>query len=229
MKPKIEITKDGSSTLIHPKYNAHYHSTAGAIEESDFVYLKSGLFYFLSSEKRQDLKQSCSILEVGFGSGLNAFNTLIKTEALALNIEYLGIETYPVTLDVIKQLNYPEQLSAQDQQAIYNTMHEVSWEKNHQITKQFSLEKRNHDIFSLKDTNKFDVIYFDAFGPTDQPELWTAPIFKIMFEALKNNGVLITYCAQGAARRAMQSVGFKVDRLSGPPSKRHILRAIKAV
>ncbi|QXP59731.1 tRNA (5-methylaminomethyl-2-thiouridine)(34)-methyltransferase MnmD [Olleya sp. HaHaR_3_96] len=227
MEPQIELTKDGSSTLLHPKYNALYHSTYGAIEESNFVYINAGLFSVLSSETEQDVEQSCSILEVGFGSGLNAFNTFLKTEALPVNINYVGIETFPVGLDIVEKLNYPELFSKTDKQSVFKTMHEVSWETKHHLSSQFTFEKRNHDIFNLKISNQFDVIYYDAFGPGAQPELWTAPIFEIMFEALKKNGVLITYCAQGAARRAMISVGFKVERLPGPPNKRHILRAIK--
>ncbi|WGD33899.1 tRNA (5-methylaminomethyl-2-thiouridine)(34)-methyltransferase MnmD [Olleya sp. YS] len=227
MKPKIEITKDGSSTLLHPRYKTHYHSVFGAIEESDFVYINTGLLYVLSSQIGQEIKQSCSVLEVGFGSGLNAFNTLLKTENLPVNIDYLGVETEPVPLSIIKKLNYPEQLLAKHKAKIFNQIHEVSWQEKHQLTKQFSLEKRQQDIFSLTATNQFDVVYFDAFGPDAQPELWTAKIFKIMYAALKPQGVLVTYCAQGNARRAMQSVGFKVSRLPGPPSKRHILRAVK--
>ncbi|WP_397362162.1 tRNA (5-methylaminomethyl-2-thiouridine)(34)-methyltransferase MnmD [Olleya sp. R77988] len=227
MKPTIEITKDGSSTLVHPKYQAHYHSIYGAIEESNHVYINAGLLYFLSSEKRQDILQSCSILELGFGSGLNAFNTLLKTEALPVNINYLGIETDPVPIDVIKKLNYPELLQANEKQELFDNMHTVSWEDVHQITSSFSLEKRQLDIFKLEADNQFDLVYFDAFGPGAQPELWTEPIFKIMYRALKKGGVLITYCSQGAARRAMISVGFTVSRLPGPPNKRHILRAVK--
>ncbi|RAJ13223.1 tRNA (5-methylaminomethyl-2-thiouridine)(34)-methyltransferase MnmD [Olleya aquimaris] len=227
MKLKIEITKDGSTTLLHPKYQTHYHSVFGAIEESDFVYINTGLLYVLSSEIRQEIKQSCSVLEVGFGTGLNAFNTLLKTESLPINIDYLGVETNPVPLNIIKKLNYPEQLLANHKTDIFNKIHDVSWQEKHQLTKQFSLEKRQEDIFNFKITNQYDVIYFDAFGPDAQPELWTAKIFKIMYAALKTQGVLVTYCAQGNARRAMQSVGFKVSRLPGPPSKRHILRAVK--
>ncbi|MBL7560911.1 tRNA (5-methylaminomethyl-2-thiouridine)(34)-methyltransferase MnmD [Olleya sp. YSTF-M6] len=228
MKPKIEITKDGSSTLVHHKYNAHYHSTFGAIEESDFVYINTGLLYFLSTESGQNLKQSCSVLELGFGTGLNAFNTLLKTEDLPLNIHYLGIETDPVPMDIISQLNYPEQLLASHKTEVFKTMHQTIWEQPNQITKQFVLEKRKQDIMDLKVKNEYNVIYFDAFGPAEQPELWTESVFKRMFEALQPNGVLMTYCAQGAARRAMQSAGFTVTRLPGPPSKRHILRAIKS-
>ncbi|MGB6268181.1 MAG: SAM-dependent methyltransferase, partial [Olleya sp.] len=138
MKPKIEITKDGSSTLRHPKYQAHYHSIFGAIEESNFVYINTGLLYFLSSEIGQNIKQSCSILEVGFGTGLNAFNTLLKTEALPVNIDYLGVETDPVPIDVIKNLNYPKQLLALDKATIFNQMHTTSWQQKHQLTNHFT-------------------------------------------------------------------------------------------
>jgi len=227
VKPKIEITEDGSSTLLHPKFKAHYHSVFGAIEESNHVYINAGLLYFLSSEEKQEVKQSCSVLEVGFGSGLNAFNTLLKTEAMPTTIDYVGIEAYPVALETIENLNYIQQFKAEAQAETFKKMHTVSWETKHQITKDFSLTKHQMDIFDLKVKEAFDVIYFDAFGPGAQPELWTEPIFDIMFSALKKGGVLITYCAQGAARRAMQSAGFKVSKLPGPPKKRHILRAIK--
>lgn len=227
MKPKIEITKDGSSTLLHPKYQAHYHSIFGAIEESNHVYINAGLLYFLSSEGKQEVKQSCSVLEVGFGSGLNAFNTFLKAESLPTNINYVGVESYPVSIETIEKLNYVAQFNATDKASFFKQMHSVSWGKTHKITDKFSLEKRQLDIFDLESTNEFEVIYFDAFGPGAQPELWTEPIFKIMYAALKKEGVLITYCAQGAARRAMQSVGFTVSKLPGPPNKRHILRAVK--
>ena len=106
-------------------------------------------------------------------------------------------------------------------------MHDVVWEKPVKISENFTLEKRQQDIFNLKDENDYDLIFYDAFGPGSQPELWTAPIFEILFKSLKDQGILVTYCAQGAARRAMQSVGFTVQRCPGPPNKRHMLRAIK--
>ena len=227
MKPKIEITKDGSSTLIHPKYLAHYHSVFGAIEESNHVYINAGLLYFFSLIEGQNLKKSCSVLEVGFGSGLNAFNTFLKTKETPTAINYVGIETYPIPIETIEKLNYVEQFNAQKDASVFKQMHTLSWEEKHQITNNFSFKKQQQDIFDLKGTNLFDLIYYDAFGPGAQPELWTEPVFEIMFSALKKGGVLITYCAQGAARRAMQSVGFTVSKLPGPPSKRHILRAVK--
>ncbi len=227
MKPKIETTEDGSSTLLHPKYQAHYHSIFGAIEESNHVYINAGLLYVLSSLEKQDVKQSCSVLELGFGSGLNAFNTFLKTENLPITINYVGIENYPVSIETIKKLNYVTQFNVAEKALVFKQMHHLPWEVQHQISDKFTLEKRQLDIFDLQSKNQFDIIYFDAFGPGAQPELWTAPIFKIMYAALKEGGVLITYCAQGAARRAMQSVGFTVSKLPGPPSKRHILRAVK--
>lgn len=223
LNPKIEVTKDGSNTLIHPKFNAHYHSVFGAIQESNHVFIEAGLKFQLPNL----IDNSCRILEVGFGSGLNAFNALISSENLSLNIDYVGVEQYPISLETVSQLNFPKAFKREDLQSTFNKMHNIKWEKQIKISENFILEKRQQDIFNLKDLNCFDLIFYDAFGPGAQPELWTAPIFKILYNSLKSKGVLVTYCAQGAARRAMRSVGFKVDRCPGPPNKRHMLRAIK--
>ena len=223
LNPKIEVTEDGSNTLVHPKFNAHYHSVFGAIQESNHVFIDSGLKFQLPN--LQDNR--CRILEVGFGSGLNAFNTLISSEELSLNIDYVGVEQYPISLETVSQLNFPTAFKREDLQSTFNKMHDVEWEKPVKISENFILEKRQQDIFYLKDENDYDLIFYDAFGPGAQPELWTAPIFEILYKSLKDQGVLVTYCAQGAARRAMQSVGFTVQRCPGPPSKRHMLRAVK--
>lgn len=223
LNPKIEVTEDGSNTLVHPKFNAHYHSVFGAIQESNHVFIDSGLRFQLPN--LQDNR--CRILEVGFGSGLNAFNTLISSEELSLNIDYVGVEQYPISLETVSQLNFPTAFRREDLQSTFNKMHDVEWEKPVTISENFTLEKRQQDIFNLKDENDYDLIFYDAFGPGAQPELWTAPIFEILYKSLKDQGVLVTYCAQGAARRAMQSVGFTVQRCPGPPSKRHMLRAVK--
>jgi len=223
LNPKIEVTEDGSNTLVHPKFNVHYHSVFGAIQESNHVFIDSGLKFQLPN--LQDNR--CRILEVGFGSGLNAFNTLISSEELSLNIDYVGVEQYPISLETVSQLNFPTAFRREDLQSTFNKMHDVEWEKPVTISENFILEKRQQDIFNLKDENDYDLIFYDAFGPGAQPELWTAPIFEILYKSLKDQGVLVTYCAQGAARRAMQSVGFTVQRCPGPPSKRHMLRAVK--
>jgi len=223
LNPKIEVTEDGSNTLVHPKFNAHYHSVFGAIQESNHVFIDSGLKF--QQPNLQDNR--CRILEVGFGSGLNAFNALISSEELSLNIDYVGVEQYPISLETVSQLNFPTAFKRKDLQSTFNKMHDVEWEKPVTISENFTLEKRQQDIFNLKDENDYDLIFYDAFGPGAQSELWTAPIFQILFKSLKDQGVLVTYCAQGAARRAMQSVGFTVQRCPGPPSKRHMLRAVK--
>lgn len=223
LNPKIEVTEDGSNTLVHPKFNAHYHSVFGAIQESNHVFIDSGLKF--QQPNLQDNR--CRILEVGFGSGLNAFNTLISSEELSINIDYVGVEQYPISLETVSQLNFPTAFNREDLQSTFNKMHDIEWEKPVKISENFTLEKRQQDIFNLIDENDYDLIFYDAFGPGAQPELWTAPIFEILFKSLKDQGVLVTYCAQGAARRAMQSVGFTVQRCPGPPSKRHMLRAVK--
>lgn len=223
LNPKIEVTEDGSNTLVHPKFNAHYHSVFGAVQESNHVFIDSGLKF--QQPNLQDNR--CRILEVGFGSGLNAFNTLISSEELSLNIDYVAVEQYPISLETVSQLNFPTAFKREDLQSTFNKMHDVVWEKPVKISENFTLEKRQQDIFNLKDENDYDLIFYDAFGPGAQPELWTAPIFEILYKSLKEQGVLVTYCAQGAARRAMQSVGFAVQRCPGPPSKRHMLRAVK--
>ena len=127
------------------------------------------------------------------------------------------------------QLNYPSELKADKQESLFKRLHDVSWNKKHQITSSFSL-KKHHIFFSeIKDKDIYNLIYFDAFGARVQPELWTEAIFQRMYNALKVNGILVTYSAKGSVRRAMETVGFKVERLPGPPGKREMLRAFKSV
>ena len=221
--PKIELTKDGSNTLVHPKYNAHYHSTAGAIIESDFVYIKSGLDFFIESTQ----EKSVSVLEIGFGSGLNAINTYRYAIEHEVFVEYIGVEKYPVSLEVVQQLNFLNFFSIEDKEKVFIEMHQSIENKNLNFSEFFNFKKRFQDFSSINSLNQYDVIYFDAFAPNDQPELWTENLFSKMYASLKPNGVLVTYCAQGHARRAMQAAGFSVKRIPGPPSKRHITRAVK--
>jgi len=217
------ITKDGSTTIHIPEWNEQYHSTHGAIQEAKHVYLKHGLAFFYTS-KGYKKQEPISILEIGFGTGLNAFLTAIKAEELNLNCNYVGIEGFPVSNEELKALNFTETLK---KDAVFSAIHDCKWEKSCEVSKHFNLKKEQKQFVNITDVNKFDVIYFDAFGPRVQPELWTEAIFEIMYKAMKPNGVLVTYCAQGHARRAMISVGFTVDRVEGPPGKRHMLRAVK--
>ena len=219
MKREIITTSDGSKTIQIVDWNEQYHSKHGAIQEAYHVFIKSGLSLFSN--------QSLSILEIGFGTGLNALITLIEAEKYKLDIEYTGVEAYPVLSKELLELNYITELKAEDFQKKFELMHAMPWEEKVPIADNFTLHKKQKDFKELDDVNLFNLIYFDAFGARVQPELWTAAIFLIMFKALKRGGVLVTYAAKGSVRRAMQEVGFSVERLPGPPGKREMLRATK--
>lgn len=239
MKREVVITADGSSTIHLPEWDEQYHSKHGAIQEAYHVFIKHGLQHICypelvsGSHKDSPLKPSrkvnneISILEIGFGTGLNAFITLIEADKLNVKIDYFGVEGYPVVMDEIVQLNYPVQLKSETNESLFKSMHEVSWEEKHVISNNFSLTKQNRFFSKIKEKDIYNLIYFDAFGARVQPELWTETIFQSMYDALKEKGVLVTYAAKGSVRRAMQAVGFKVEKLPGPPGKREMLRATK--
>lgn len=219
MKRKIIITSDGSSTIHLPEWNEQYHSTHGAIQEAYHVFIKNGLSLFKN--------QNISILEIGFGTGLNCLITYFESQKLNLNIDYIGVEAYPVLQNEFEKLNYVEQLNFKNVKETFNTLHNIDWEKKKEISSHFSLTKRKQFFQDIDDNNKYSLIYFDAFGARVQPELWTVEMFRKMYNSLLNNGCLVTYSAKGSVRRAMSEVGFEVEKLKGPPGKREMLRAIK--
>lgn len=219
MKRTIIVTSDGSSTIHLPEWNEQYHSIHGAIQEAKHVFIKSGLQLFSN--------QKVNILEIGFGTGLNSFITFLEAPKLKLEIDYIGVEAYPVLADEIDKLNYVSELKAEEDIEVFEKMHQFPWEEKALISDTFSLTKRKQFFNEINDENAFDLIYFDAFGARVQPELWTEEIFEKMFKSLRSGGVLVTYSAKGSVRRAMQTVGFKVERLPGPPGKREMLRATK--
>ncbi len=223
MKREVVITGDGSSTIHLPEWDEQYHSKHGAIQEAYHVFIKHGLqhVYDLGNTKK------IAILEIGFGTGFNAFITLLEADKLKLSIDYFGVEAYPVAKDEIEQLNYPKQLQASKDEEFFKKLHAVSWNESHEISNYFSLTKQNRFFSEINDKALYNLIYFDAFGARVQPELWTEKIFQKMFDALIDGGVLVTYAAKGSVRRAMQAVGFTVEKLPGPPGKREMLRATK--
>ncbi|MCF6213172.1 MAG: tRNA (5-methylaminomethyl-2-thiouridine)(34)-methyltransferase MnmD [Flavobacteriaceae bacterium] len=223
MKRKIIITDDGSSSLELLDVKEQYHSTFGAIQEAQFVYLKNGLKHFINCHNAK----SISVLEMGFGTGLNAFLTFLLSEEERININYTGIEAFPLNADEVSQLNYVEQLKVKEYASVFGRFHNIKHNKQIQITPNFRLTLNTGSIEEYEALPQFDVIYFDAFGPAIQPELWTIAIFKKMYNCLLPQGVLVTYSAKGQVRRNMQKVGFKVERLTGPPGKREMLRATK--
>ncbi|MFV0249268.1 MAG: tRNA (5-methylaminomethyl-2-thiouridine)(34)-methyltransferase MnmD [Tenacibaculum sp.] len=216
MQREIIITSDGSTSVYLPEWNEYYHSKHGAIKEAYHVFIRNGL------EKLQ--KNAISILELGFGTGLNCFITFLESKN---KINYTGVDAYPLSAHELSKLNYISELKAEKHTAIFNKLHELSWGKKHSITHNFFLTKQLKFFKDITDVSCYDLIYFDAFGARVQPELWTEEIFFKMFKALNANGFLVTYAAKGSVRRAMQAVGFLVKKLPGPPGKREMLRAIK--
>lgn len=221
MKRKIIITDDGSTTIHLPDLDEQYHSKHGAIQEAYHVFVNTGLGYLLKQMQPNPLK----ILEIGFGTGLNAFITLLEADKNKIPISFTGIEAYPISSLEIQKLNYPLLLNSTE--AYFKKLHQSQWEKQISISTYFSILKRKQFFSEINDKNNCHLIYFDAFGARVQPELWTEQIFKKMHTALKKGGVLVTYSAKGSVRRAMQTVGFEVERLPGPPGKREMLRAHK--
>lgn len=226
MKRNIITTGDGSKTIHIEEWDEQYHSVHGAINEANHVYLKHGLLFFCSEFISESNNNEIAILEIGFGTGLNAFLTLIDAEKQNLNINYVGVEAYPVKAEEIEVLNYAELISPKHKSE-FETLHKSNWEKQIDVSNNFKLKKEEKLFKDISSISEFDIVYFDAFGARVQPELWTEDIFKKMYDALRPNGVLVTYSAKGSARRAMKAVGFDVERLDGPPNKRHMLRAIK--
>ncbi|MBG6187451.1 tRNA (5-methylaminomethyl-2-thiouridine)(34)-methyltransferase MnmD [Flavobacterium sp. CAN_S2] len=219
MKREIIQTLDGSTTIHIAEWDECYHSKHGAIQEAQHVFIKNGLSLFPD--------RIVSILEIGFGTGLNAFITFLESKKRNQSIDYVGVEAYPISADEILSMNYVEELHAVEQSSIFDTMHQSNWEEKIILDDNFALTKRKQFFEEINDENKFDLIYFDAFGYRVQPELWSTAIFEKMYKALKPNGVLVTYAARGVVKRSMIEVGFTVEKLAGPPGKREMFRATK--
>lgn len=219
MEREIIQTSDGSTTIHIKEWDECYHSKHGAIQEAKHVFIKNGLALFPN--------QKVSVLEIGFGTGLNAFITFLEAQKLDQTIDYVGVEAFPVSEEELKSMNYTEELNALDDKVIFDKMHALNWEEKNDLSENFSLTKRKQFFEDIDDVEKFDLIYFDAFGYRVQPELWSVSVFERMFKALKNNSILVTYAARGVIKRNMIEVGFTVEKLAGPPGKREMFRARK--
>jgi len=212
------ITEDGSHTLFVPAIDECYHSTHGAVQESKHIFIEAAL--------KQCTKTEIRVLEIGFGTGLNAFLTMIEAERSDKKIHYTSLEKYPVEVGKALQLNYPEAFPAVSRE-IFELLHTSVWGEEVQIGSNFWLTKIEADFTQFNFNEMFDVVYFDAFSPEKQPEMWSVELFEKIFIQCNPGAVLTTYCAKGVVRRAMQSAGFQVERLPGPPGKRQILRSTK--
>ena len=215
----IEQTADGSYTLYVPELDEHYHSVKGALTESQHIFINMGLKHSSVSSPR--------ILEIGLGTGLNCFLTLLNAEENKRHIHYTSIERFPLGMDVIQKLDYPS-IIGRGHNADYLAIHQAPWEEETKLSPWFTLHKVEGDFTNYTFEKGYDIIYFDAFAPEKQPEMWEQSLFNSLYQILNEGGILTTYCAKGIVRRMLQSAGFIVERLAGPPGgKREILRATK--
>ena len=220
MLPTIVHTADGSHTLLVPELNEHYHSTNGAIAESMHVFINAGLEAALPG------KSHLRILEVGFGTGLNALLTLLHAPEIPIN--YTAIEPFPPDPLLIAQLNYPQLLAKAEAGTLYKSLMSAPENFVTKITEHFILIKKREQIQQINlESSTFDLVYFDAFAPDVQPELWETIVFKKIFDALAPGGILVTYSSKGLVKRNLHEAGFEVERLPGSAGKRHITRAVK--
>lgn len=204
-------------SLWNSELDETYHSRHGAWNEAKHVFIDSGLTPLSS---RSELR----ILEVGFGTGLNCYLTALSQEQNQ-RIEYVGLEAYPLEMNILKELNYAERKDGDED--LFHLMHRAEWEVEVKIRPNFFLTKVQSKLETFQPDKQFDLMYYDAFGPRAQPEMWEKSIFEQIFSMMHQDGVLVTYCAKGQVRRDLMACGFEVERLEGPPGKRHMLRGTK--
>ncbi|MCL1937093.1 MAG: tRNA (5-methylaminomethyl-2-thiouridine)(34)-methyltransferase MnmD [Candidatus Azobacteroides sp.] len=209
------VTADGSHTLFSAELNEHYHSMNGAMQESLHVYIHAGF--------NLCKKEAIRVLELGFGTGLNAFLTALEAEKRKIKVSYIALEKYPLSPQIIEKLNYSHL-----NKNLFSAIHAAEWEKDCFINPFFSLQKIKIDFRDYDYLCRPDVVYYDAFAPDKQPEVWSQEIFDALYRTLSAGGILTTYSAKGTVRRMMLQSGFRVERLPGPPGKREMLRATSA-
>ena len=215
-------TADGSTTLYLPQWNEHYHSVHGAVQESNHVFIQAGLLYYL---EQNISNKPIQILEVGMGTGLNALLTAVIAQDKQSAIDYTALEAYPLSDDELRQLNFSSTVGVNGD-ALFEKMHSNAWGRKEYVHAYMQLCKEQVKVQNWHPAQCYDLIYFDAFAPAVQPELWTEAIFQKLFEASCSGSVLVTYCVKGEVRRAMKAVGWEVCKIPGPPGKREMTRAI---
>ncbi|MEL6843637.1 MAG: tRNA (5-methylaminomethyl-2-thiouridine)(34)-methyltransferase MnmD [Bacteroidota bacterium] len=213
------ITNDGSSTLYSPQYDEHYHSVHGAIQESMHVFIRMGLDGL--APERKDIR----ILEMGFGTGLNALLSLLYRKDR--RVHYTGIEAIPVEAEIAEGLNYADKLGESALKTPFMALHNAPWEEETEIVPGFLLQKYHIKLEEFIPQGSYDLIYFDAFAPNSQPELWTEQMMQRMYEMTTAGGIFVTYSAKSSVRRGLQAAGYTVEKLPGPPGKREMLRATR--
>jgi len=220
MKVEIRETLDGSQTLYLGELDEHYHSTFGAVQESQHVFIQAGFNQCPQSDIR--------VLEIGFGTGLNCYLTLLAGLISGKKVWYSAIEKFPIPEEVWGKLIFSHHFPDSNPEW-FSLIHQAQWNGEAEIHPQFILHKIESDLLDMgwEKLPFVDLVYFDAFSPEKQPELWSRSIFEMIFDRLNSEGILVTYCAKGDVRRILQSVGFVVERIPGPPGKREMIRATK--
>jgi tRNA U34 5-methylaminomethyl-2-thiouridine-forming methyltransferase MnmC len=220
---QLITTADGSHSLFSSQYNEIYHSRNGAIQESTHVFIKAGLDYAAPGIAGDTIK----IFEVGFGTGLNALLTFMEAQKKGFKINYETIERYPVQPELVTQLNYPRLLNHVHLQQTFDAIHKCNWGTQNEIAPGFTLKKNEASLLEFELAQQaYHLIYFDAFAPEKQPEMWTEEVMRKLYNSLLPGGVLVCYCSKGMFRRALKSAGFTVYKIPGPPGKREMVRAL---
>jgi tRNA U34 5-methylaminomethyl-2-thiouridine-forming methyltransferase MnmC len=221
MDINIVTTSDGSHSLYIPELDEHYHSVHGAIQESRHVFINAGLRSVCLGISRVE------VLEVGMGTGLNAFLTYLESKTFPEKIHYTTLEPLPLEDDIVQQLNYPSLLEAEDEKHVFEKMHKLSFGQEEEFSPKFTFTRLKKKVQDADLLQKYHIVYFDAFAPRVQPELWTEEVFRKLYEFLVTGGALVTYCAKGEVKRILRNIGFEVETLPGPPGKREMIRATK--
>ena len=216
---KLFQTADGSNSLMSEQFGVSYHSKHGAVQETQHVFIDAA-FNHLS-------QTNIKILEIGFGTGLNALMTLHSNRMAKKQVEYVAVEAYPIAMETVEALDYHNILKDNTLEAVLKTMHQLDTNVPTEIESSFNFEKRIMLFEDIDESNEYDIIYFDAFAPNAQPELWDIELLSKMYRALKKGGILTTYCAKGQVKRNLKSLGFTIESIPGPPGKREMTRAKK--
>jgi tRNA U34 5-methylaminomethyl-2-thiouridine-forming methyltransferase MnmC len=218
---EIIVTADGSHSLLNKEMNETYHSQHGALQESKHVFINKGLQHFIESNPEQ---QSISIFEVGFGTGLNALLTLQFAMSAKIIINYTSIEAFPLPGDIWSKLNYGDAVGLPD---YFRKIHEAPWDSLAEIHPNFLLNKLTTTLQNIQTKSVFNLVFFDAFAPNKQPEMWEMHLLEKVVQMMTSNSVFVTYCAKGQVKRDLKSVGLVVETHEGPPGKKEMVRGLR--